>query len=89
MACMSELSFTLESRPPHGGRGLKSQYRAATGIHEESPSPRRAWIEIPPLRRFSIYERSRPPHGGRGLKLLLSTLAAHNRRVALPTEGVD
>ena len=40
-----------QSRPPHGGRGLKSPSRKRTGIKSPpSPSPRRAWIEILLLR---------------------------------------
>ena len=40
-------------------------------VRSESPSPRRAWIEI--LWRISLFcpLGSRPPHGGRGLKYAL------------------
>ena len=35
-----------DSRPPHGGRGLKSLRRPVRAETYLSPSPRRAWIEI-------------------------------------------
>ena len=56
-------------RPPHGGRGLKSLCLAYFSSGTGSPSPRRAWIEIPlppPLSARAV--GGRPPHGGRGLK---------------------
>ena len=34
----------------------------------QSPSPRRAWIEIKYKIDYRNSDRSRPPHGGRGLK---------------------
>ena len=33
-------------RPPHGGRGLKCLFRDNPSRQSQSPSPRRAWIEI-------------------------------------------
>ena len=33
-------------RPPHGGRGLKSYMVEKGDKISQSPSPRRAWIEI-------------------------------------------
>ena len=35
------------SRPPRGGRGLKSIDRSDHALQQVSPSSRRAWIEIP------------------------------------------
>ena len=36
-----------QGRPPHGGRGLKSPYTPIFSLLQgQSPSPRRAWIEM-------------------------------------------
>ena len=56
------------SRPPHGGRGLKSRIDKSEERRLLSPSPRRAWIEIAKLSPVSGTMARRPPHGGRGLK---------------------
>ena len=58
-------------------------------ILQESPSPRRAWIEI--LSALLIHETvvGRPPHGGRGLKYSPEMYRRYDTYVALPTEGVD
>ena len=60
-----------QGRPPHGGRGLKFAVSEATARAVQSPSPRRAWIEmfVPLLSSRSFWRR--PPHGGRGLKFFL------------------
>ena len=39
--------------------------------HSQSPSPRRAWIEISRPNRDDDWCTCRPPHGGRGLKYLI------------------
>ena len=36
----------MQSRPPHGGRGLKFCDGDYPNQHNASPSPRRAWIEM-------------------------------------------
>ena len=56
------------SRPPHGGRGLKSAVCCVQPQHTRSPSPRRAWIEISVTSHSVHSDSRRPPHGGRGLK---------------------
>ena len=56
-------------RPPHGGRGLKCKDKNILSAMTESPSPRRAWIEMPSAHRGGAVRARRPPHGGRGLKL--------------------
>ena len=56
------------SRPPHGGRGLKSHDRLQELRGPRSPSTRRAWIEMTLTLTRRSRRRSRPPHGGRGLK---------------------
>ena len=76
-------------RPPHGGRGLKFDFDDIARSDGRSPSPRRAWIEIPLSQIASVRLSGRPPHGGRGLKFALSKFLYKVSRVALPTEGVD
>ena len=60
--------------PPHGGSGLKSSPRSASGVIKASPSPRREWIEIPQQSAARLYMCRLPPHGGSGLKLLPALL---------------
>ena len=58
---------------------------------DESPSPRRAWIEML-LQSLGgdTAKAGRPPHGGRGLKFAPARdKSKHRLIVALPTEGVD
>ena len=58
----------IQSRPPHGGRGLKGAACAGRGGFRLSPPSRGAWIES---KRWIIGPggmNRRPPHGGRGLK---------------------
>ena len=54
----------------------------------ESPSPRRAWIEI--LRRELTHESLKSPSPRRAwIEMLTESVLYHSKRVALPTEGVD
>ena len=46
MAASLRSSRVEQSRPPHGGRGLKSAVRCGQACRSKSPSSRRAWIEI-------------------------------------------
>ena len=62
------------SRPPHGGRGLKCDRRLAAAARRQSPSTRRAWIEIFSKCGGKTRGGSRPPHGGRGLKFKDGTI---------------
>ena len=39
-------AVAASGRPPHGGRGLKSEGAAPAGLPQESPPARGAWIEI-------------------------------------------
>ena len=59
----------LYGRPPRGGRGLKFCFRENIVQNNESPSSRRAWIEIKVRLFSSSLTARRPPRGGRGLKL--------------------
>ena len=43
--------FVGHRRSPHGERGLKYCNTSATTCRQQSLSSRRAWIEIPPIRR--------------------------------------
>ena len=54
------LSRIRKSRPPHGGRGLKSTRQRDSLRLLMSPSPRRAWIEIC-LRRKGCRQGSESP----------------------------
>ena len=66
MERMAELG--PDSRPPHGGRGLKYAQNGKHSYANGSPPARGAWIEITSGRRSFTVCISRPPHGGRGLK---------------------
>ena len=56
------------SRPPHGGRGLKSDTTVKYGIAYKSSPSRGTWIEILWYSSKGSQLKRRPPHGGRGLK---------------------
>ena len=66
------------SRPPQGGRGLKSKLSYLLTARTMSPSARRARIEINNLRRLMSEHRGRPPQGGRGLKSAGAVSQVHN-----------
>ena len=57
-----------KSRPPRGGRGLKSLYIMALIRADGSPPSRGAWIEIYTMDDQMAAISRRPPRGGRGLK---------------------
>ncbi len=61
----------LISRPPHGGRGLKSFDIGALLAMSGSSPTRGTWIEISSMYVCVDLPVSRPPHGGRGLKYTL------------------
>ena len=62
-------------RPPRGGRGLKFCHRPTLPVNHQSPSSRRAWIEIYNLKEGWIQNDGRPPRGGRGLKSFSSRVS--------------
>ena len=70
--------YSFSSRPPHGGRGLKSIAALCNDNSRASPSPRRAWIEIFCWMRQRCGAFRRPPHGGRGLKFFCVVGALKN-----------
>ena len=43
---IGERHAAVVGRPPRGGRGLKFDALVVVGLEIESPSSRRAWIEI-------------------------------------------
>ena len=88
-SCRCQRRFGVAGRPPHGGRGLKLLVGIAVRRSGESPSPRRAWIEIGISGETEPLKQRRPPHGGRGLKSDRVSPCELFARVALPTEGVD
>ena len=63
-----EIFVFIGGRPPRGGRGLKSRPDMGAGNGKQSPSSRRAWIEIRIFACPHSSVLSRPPRGGRGLK---------------------
>ena len=54
----------IDSRPPHGGRGLKSHRGQLPHRCVRSPPARGAWIEISPLIIASAFSRVAPRTGG-------------------------
>ena len=78
------------SRPPRGGRGLKwVNAERVISPPLESPSSRRAWIEICTRICQNLERVGRPPRGGRGLKFADLVLVVASVFVALLAEGVD
>ena len=78
-----------ESRPPHGGRGLKSGSHRKPAACVPSSSTRRTWIEIAWAERAGQGLNGRPPHGGRGLKFGAGFAHREAANVVLHTEDVD
>ena len=70
-----EIFVFIGGRPPRGGRGLKSRPDMGAGNGKQSPSSRRAWIEIRIFACPHSSVLSRPPRGGRGLKSLCRLFA--------------
>ena len=79
----------MYSRPPRGGRGLKSLRLRHTGQSLQSPPSRGAWIEIVMVGVASVRSNSRPPRGGRGLKYAAEHDLRTGRKVAPLAGGVD
>ena len=71
---------TPSRRSPHGERGLKSIELSQGATASMSLSSRRAWIEIPSMRRSAWTTRRRSPHGERGLKLQCGERGVEHRR---------
>ena len=67
----------MESRPPHGGRGLKLFTAELSFPSTWSSSTRGTWIEIQGKRLHQRKSTRRPPHGGRGLKWTFFHLHCH------------
>ena len=64
---------SAHSRPPRGGRGLKSSVEYVKKCRRNgSPPSRGAWIEIRIDTCMVSRFESRPPRGGRGLKFMRS-----------------
>ena len=61
----------LRRRLPHGRRGLKLCYEYFYVAGIQSPSSRKAGIEIPEGTGWKVGVQSRLPHGRRGLKFML------------------
>ena len=66
---------SVSSRPPRGGRGLKSVDGWGEDDSSPSPSSRRAWIEISPGYFYCDIPIGRSPRGGRGLKYGIEAIA--------------
>ena len=75
--------------PPCGGSGLKLQELDTKSRQRRSPSMRREWIEIRPMRRRKMHRRRLPPCGGSGLKCPPLVFSQPRTSVSLHAEGVD
>ena len=79
----------ISSRPPRGGRGLKS--RLIADLHTDNPSrpPRGGRGLKSVFACIRVLTVCRPPRGGRGLKLLAIFLRFFWLSVAPLAGGVD
>ena len=66
----NELQIAIDGRPPHGGRGLKSETINAGFEQRRRPPHGGRGLKSANPGMFSLFPPSRPPHGGRGLKYL-------------------
>ena len=76
------------SRPPHGGRGLKSGRLSAGQRFSRRPPHGGRGLKCA-RQTCRARQNCRPPHGGRGLKWAVLRSSSTSPGVALPTEGVD
>ena len=76
-------------RPPHGGRGLKSEFYAELAKAFLSPSPRRAWIEMICCISCALFFWLSPSPRRAWIEIVPPRHFDKIDIVALPTEGVD
>ena len=83
----AELRLTELGRPPHGGRGLKSEKTDRHWEKQLSPPARGAWVEIGSA-VICVPRRSSPPARGAWVEIRRNWSDAKIGRVAPRTGGV-